>query len=242
VLNKPLVYLATIYHLMRCKLKTGRFPYLVPPGGSSLLGVIGYVNAAFELRQQIASGEIPEPQRIYVACGTMGTAAGLHLGLRAAKVSSHVVAVRVTSDRFVNRQAMIALTGRANAFIHSLDPSFPVFDFSLDNLDIRHGYFGKQYALFTEEAMQAACLMRDREGIRLDGTYTGKTLAALIDDARNRVLRGRSVLFWNTLNSRNLSESLSGIDYHELPRCFHRYFEDEVQPLDRGSYTSQLPA
>jgi 1-aminocyclopropane-1-carboxylate deaminase/D-cysteine desulfhydrase-like pyridoxal-dependent ACC family enzyme len=241
VLNKPLVYLATIYHLMRCKLTTGRFPYLVPPGGSSLLGVIGYVNAAFELRHQIASGEIPEPQYIYVACGTMGTAAGLLLGLRAAKVSSHLVSVRVTSDKFVNRQAMTALTGRANAFIHSLDPSFPVFDFSLDDLDIRHGYFGKQYALFTEDAMQAACLMRDREGIKLDGTYTGKTLAALIDDARNRVLRGRSVLFWNTLNSRSLSEPISGIDFRELPRCFHRYFEDEVQPLDRGSYTSQLP-
>lgn len=242
VMNKPLVYLATIYHLMRRRLKTGRFPYLVPPGGSSLLGVTGYVNAAFELRQLIASGEIPEPQYIYVACGTMGTAAGLHLGLRAAKVGSHVVSVRVTSNRFVNRQAMVTLAGKANAFIHSLDPSFPVFGFSPDDLDIRNGYFGKQYALFTEEAMHAACLMRDREGIELDGTYTGKTMAALIDDARNRSLRGKSVLFWNTLNSRSLYESISNIDYRELPRCFHRYFEDDVQPLDRRVYTSQLPA
>lgn len=233
IISKPLVYLATMYHLMRCRLKSGRFPYVVPPGGSSLLGITGYVNAAFELREQIANGEMPEPEHIYVACGTMGTTAGLVLGLRAAKLSSRVASVRVTSDRFVNARAMIKLISRAISFIHSLDASFPVFEFSPNDVDIRHGYFGGQYALFTEEAMRAASLMRDREGIKLDGTYTGKAMAALVDDAKNRILRGKSVLFWNTLNSRSLSESISGIDYRNLPGCFHRYFEEEVQPLDR---------
>jgi hypothetical protein len=28
----------------------------------------------------------------------------------------------------------------------------------------------------------------------------------------------------------------SGIDYHRLPRDFHRYFEEAVQPLDEGGY------
>jgi len=73
VRNMPLVYLATICKLLQCRLKSGCFPQLIPPGGSSALGVIGFVNAALELKEQIANGDIPEPEYIYVACGTMGT-------------------------------------------------------------------------------------------------------------------------------------------------------------------------
>ncbi len=235
MVNKPLVYLATVCRLLHCRLKNGRFPYLIPPGGSSLLGAIGFVNAAFELRDQIASGETPEPDCIYVACGTMGTTAGLLLGLRAAKLNTRVVSVRVTSERFVNTGSMLKLVSKVNSLIHSLDASFPVFDFSAADIDIRHNNFGERYALFTEEAVEAASLMSECQGIGLDGTYTGKALAALIDDARNRVLRGKKVLFWNTLNSKKPPASTSDLDYRNLPRCFHRYFRQEVQPLDRDS-------
>jgi 1-aminocyclopropane-1-carboxylate deaminase/D-cysteine desulfhydrase-like pyridoxal-dependent ACC family enzyme len=231
----PLVFLATVYQLVRHRVKSGRFPYLIPPGGSSPLGVAGFVNAAFELRKQVTNDEMPEPEYVYVACGTMGTAAGLLLGLRAARLKSHVVSVRVTSEKFVNTGRMTKLINRTNSLIHSLDPSFPMFEFSPTDADIRHGYFGKRYALFTNEGMEAVSLMRECEDIKLDGTYTGKALAALIDDARNGNLRGKSVLFWNTLNSRSHPESMSNLDYHELPRCFHRYFEEDVQPLDRDS-------
>ena len=231
--NMPLVYLATIYQLLRRRLKSGRFPQLIPPGGSSPLGVIGFVNAAFELRKQITNGEMPEPEYIYVACGTMGTAAGLILGLKAARLDSRVVPVRVTSEKFTSARGMIELINKTSSLLRSLDASFPVFEFSAADIDIRHDYFGERYALFTREGMEAVSMMREREGIKLDGTYTGKTLAALIDDAKSGRAQGKTVLFWNTLNSRDFSDAISSIDYHSLPREFHRYFEEKVQPLDR---------
>jgi len=233
VRNKPLVYAATIYQLLQHRLKKGRFPHFISPGGSSHLGVIGFVNAALELRKQITDGEMPEPEYIYVACGTMGTAAGLTLGLRAAKLSGQVVSVAVCSEKFTNTRAMIKLINKTNSLLHSLDASFPRFESSETDIDIRHDYFGKRYALFIDEGMEAVSLMRECEGIKLDGTYTGKALAALIHDAKNGSLRGKTVLFWNTLNSRDFSDAISNLDYHDLPRCFHRYFEEEVQPLDR---------
>jgi len=232
-INTPLVYLATMYQLLRHQLKSGSFPRLIPLGGSSPHGVAGFVNAAFELRKQITSGEMPEPEYIYVACGTMGTTAGLILGLKAAKLDGRVVSVGVTSEKLVNARGMISLINRTSSLLHSLDASFPEFDFSAADIEIRHDYSGERYALFTKEGMEAVSLMREREGIKLDGTYTGKTLAALIDDAKSGSLRGRTVLFWNTLNSRDFSDEISSIDYHSLPRDFHRYFETEVQPLDR---------
>jgi len=233
VRNMPLVRLATMYQLLRHRLKSGSFPRIIPPGGSSPTGTTGFVNAAFELRKQITNGEMPEPEYIYVACGTMGTAAGLILGLKAAKLDSRVVPVRVTSEKFVNARGMINLIDKTSSLLNSLDASFPRFEFSAADIDIRHDYFGKRYALFTREGMEAVSMMREREGIKLDGTYTGKTLAALIDDAKSGRAQGKTVLFWNTLNSRDFSDEISSIDYHSLPRGFHRYFETEVQPLDR---------
>ena len=225
--------LATLYQRVRHRLKSGRFPYVIPMGGSSLPGIAGFVNAAFELERQVAAGEMPVPEYIYVACGTMGTTAGLVLGMRAAGLESRVVSIRVTGEKSANQAAMLKLIRKINSFLHSLDPSFPMFQFSGGDLALRHDYFGKQYALFTPEAMEAAAMMRDREGIELDGTYTGKAFAALVGDARAGRLRDRTVLFWNTRNSRSLAGAIAGLDYRDLPRCFHQYFEEEVQPLDR---------
>ncbi|MFW6105097.1 MAG: 1-aminocyclopropane-1-carboxylate deaminase/D-cysteine desulfhydrase [Chloroflexota bacterium] len=233
VRNMPLVYAATTYQLLRHRLREGYFPYFIPPGGSSPLGVIGFINAGLELRRQVTSGQMPEPDYIYVASGTMGTAAGLNLGLRVAGLSGRVVSVRICSEKFVNTRAMAKLINKTNSLLHSLDASFPGFELSETDVDIRHDYFGGRYALFTEEGMEAVSLMRECEGIKLDGTYTGKALAALKHDAKSKSLGGKVVLFWNTLNSKDFSDAISDIDYRDLPRRFHRYFEEEVQLLDR---------
>ncbi len=230
--NMPLVYAATTYQLLRHRLGKGRLPYFIPPGGSSPLGLFGFVNAALELQGQIANGEMPEPDYIYVACGTMGTAAGLALGLRAASLGSRVISVRICGEKYVNKRAMIGLLNKTNSLLCSLDGSFPKLYFSETDVDIRHDHAGQRYALFTHEGMEAVSLMRKCEVIKLEGTYTGKALAALKHDAGGGSLRGKAVLFWNTLNSRDFSDDISGADYHDLPHPFHRYFEEEVQPLD----------
>jgi len=233
--NMRLLILGTMCQLLRHRLKHGQFPQVIPPGGSSPLGVIGFVNAAFELKQQIMKGEIPEPDRIYVASGTMGTAAGLMLGVKTANLKSEVVSVRVADERFVNARRMGRLIHKTNSLLCSLDPSIPTLEFSQKDMDIRHGFFGKQYALFTKEGMEAAALMKEHEGIELDGTYTGKAFACLMHDARQQHLRDMVVLFWNTHNSRDFSDAVANVDYHQLPLRLHRYFEEDVRLLDSHS-------
>jgi 1-aminocyclopropane-1-carboxylate deaminase/D-cysteine desulfhydrase-like pyridoxal-dependent ACC family enzyme len=233
--NMRLLILGTMCQLLRHRLKHGQFPQVIPPGGSSPLGVIGFVNAAFELKQQIMKGEIPEPDRIYVACGTMGTATGLMLGVKTANLKSEVVSVRVADERFVNVRRMGRLIHKTNSLLCRLDPSFPTLEFSQKDMDIRHGFFGKQYALYTKEGMEAAALMKEHEGIELEGTYTGKAFACLMHDAKEQDVRDRVVLFWNTHSSRDLSDAVANVDYHQLPLRLHRYFEEDVQLLDSHS-------
>jgi D-cysteine desulfhydrase len=232
--NIRLLALGTKYHLLRYKLRYGQFPQIIPLGGTSVLGTIGYVNAAFELKEQIIEGKIPEPDRIYVALGTMGTSVGLILGLKAINLKSRVISVLIANDK-INLDEMAKLFYETNSFLHSFDPTFPEFEFHQRDEDIRDGFFGKGYALFTEEGMDAMVLMEKNEDIKLDGTYTGKAFAALIHDAKKQDIRDKVILFWNTYHSLDFSDIINTLDYRRLPRCFHRYFEEEVQPLDRHS-------
>jgi len=94
-------------------------------------------------------GEMPEPDYIYVASGTMGTAVGLMLGLRAANLKSRVISVRVIGENFANLRKIVKLIHKTNSLLRSLDSSLPKLEFSEEDMDIRHDFFGQQYALFT---------------------------------------------------------------------------------------------
>ena len=63
----PLAAPAVLYQLLRHRLKCGQFPQVIPIGGSSPLGVVGFVNAAFELKQQILVHTTLEIVRRYVS-------------------------------------------------------------------------------------------------------------------------------------------------------------------------------
>ncbi len=65
------------------------------PGGSSPLGSLGWVSAADEIIEQVARGELPAPDVVYVALGSCGTVAGLLAGFRKAAFAPELVGVRV---------------------------------------------------------------------------------------------------------------------------------------------------
>ncbi|MBM4271329.1 MAG: pyridoxal-phosphate dependent enzyme [Deltaproteobacteria bacterium] len=231
-------YLEAITGLIeRFKMLDGVHPYFIPLGGSSPVGATGYVNAGFELAMQVAQGDIPSPDHIYLALGTMGTAAGLLLGLKAAGLKARVHAVRVVHSFMADEEKSNLLFCQTNELLRSLDTSFPLCAIEPEDLTIHHEYFGERYGLFTRKSVDAAALLRESDGIILDGTYTGKAGAAFLDHAASYVDKGEILLFWNTKNSRPFpGEVLSG-DYRRLPEPFHRYFIDPVQPLDQEFLT-----
>lgn len=223
---------ATCWQFAALSAREGKFPRVIPTGGSSPTGILGFVNAALELKGQIERGETPEPDLIYVASGTMGTAVGLALGARLAGLRATVVAVRVTAERFTNAERGEKLYTATNELLHQNDPAVPLVPFAEAALTLRHEFLGEQYALYTEAGMDAVRRLDDTEGIRLEGTYTGKALACLLADAAAGAFAGKRVLFWNTHNSVDFSKEIAGVDYHQLPAELHRYFEEPVQPLD----------
>lgn len=69
-------------------------PYVLPVGGSSDVGIRGFVDAGEELAAQIAAGDLPEPRTIVIAVGSGGSA----VGLARSSLSARIVGVLV-NDR-----------------------------------------------------------------------------------------------------------------------------------------------
>ena len=128
---------------------------------------------------------------------------------------------------------MVQLFHKTIFFLSSLDYSFPKITFSSQDIDIREDFKGQGYACFSEQGLSSITCMKEMEEIKLDGTYTGKTLAALINDAQKGFLQDKVVLFWNTYNSRTFPDIINNYDHKKLPKCFYKYFEQDVQPLDK---------
>lgn len=201
------------------------YPYVIPSGGSTPLGALGYVNAAFELKQQISDGLLPEPDYIYVPFGSMGTAMGLIVGLMAVGVKSKVVGVAVSQGKTKARAR--AFAQRVISLLRTYDKTFPNITITDDDFELYTDFVGPGYGHVTDAAAAAirTRFMEEFEAFTLDGTYAGKALAALLRDVHEKKITSKStVLFWNTYCNQTYDEITQGVDYHDLPLCFHGYF------------------
>lgn len=199
--SKYLLPGAVALTLARIQLASGRSAALIPGGGSSPVGALGFVNAGLELAGQIEAGLLPEPRAVFLPYGTGGTAVGLAIGLQLAGLKTRVVAVRVIDRLLANRLRLRLLARSAAELIRRHQPGVDLPRWPGANLEIRQGYIGRGYGHPTEAATRALAEFEQRAGIRLELTYTGKAAAAFLDEARKH--RG-PLLFWNTYSSADI--------------------------------------
>jgi D-cysteine desulfhydrase len=225
ILRLPAIYLR---HWRR----TGERPYLLWFGGSSTLGVLGYVEAALEIAEQVRAGAMPEPEFIFVPVGSGGTLAGLLLGLKLAGLESTAVGVRVYDRTFANERMVAFLANRALRLLRKADPAVPPAEISAREIVMLHDYFGSGYARFTRKGEEAVARMKALEGIALDGAYSGKAMAAFIDFMSVPARRERPALFIDTYNSRPLEPLGAGSGCECLPSELQKYFGCDLEPVD----------
>lgn len=179
--------------------------YFVMPGGSTRLGTFGSVNAAFELADQVRSGALPEPDRIFIAAATCGAAAGLIAGCRLAGLRSRVTAVRV-APAVPAHAVMIRVMARDVAwFMHEADYDVPRLRIEFGDFDVVTDQLGAGYGHATEAS--AAALDWARPLLTLEPTCTAKALAACLLYCRARARPGETVLFWNTTSSATVRQA-----------------------------------
>ena len=197
--------------------RDGIAPAVIPMGGTSALGAVAYVNAAFELADQA-----PLPDVVYVAAGTVGTAIGLAIGFAALGAATRVEAVRVTPGEVCNLPAAQELARATVKLLRGM-AAFP--DLSAEQLpfNLREDHYGPGYGIPTPETLAAVDVAR-KAGVTLETTYTGKAFAAFLADAAIGGLADQDVVFWNTYNSAPLpapgpDEALPEVLREYVSRC-----------------------
>lgn len=186
---------------------SGKAPYRVAYGGSSSVGALGYVETGLEIAAQIDAGECPEPEAIYCAMGSGGTAAGLAIGLAAAGLTTRVRAVRVTPRLVCNRATVATLVANTVRRIRKQARSFPaVVRAAISAIEIDHDHVGAGYGAADPRAQEATRLAA-RDDLHLDPTYTARAFARFTADARHA---SRPLMFLHTLSRADLSPLLEG--------------------------------
>jgi 1-aminocyclopropane-1-carboxylate deaminase/D-cysteine desulfhydrase-like pyridoxal-dependent ACC family enzyme len=171
---------------------------LVPLGGSSAVGTMGYVDAGGELAAQIRRGVLPEPDVCVVALGSGGTAAGLAVGFRRAGLRTRVVGVCVSAPPW-------ALRASARHLARACGRRTGVADARIDTDD---RFLGAGYGFRTREGDEATELARTHAGLILEPTYTAKAFACALWFVRAR--QERTILYWHTLSSAPMRPLLEG--------------------------------
>ena len=199
--------------------------YYMPPGASNPLGTLGFVNAMLELKDQINSGELPEPHHIFVACGSSGTTAGLLLGANIAQLKTKIHSIQTSTPNYSSLIVIKKIAKQTRELIAKYDKNLP--EISLENLIFNKNYFGGIYGIPTKEGLESIKIAKETENIKLEPTYTGKAFAALLGFVRENKeeIKDKTILFWNTYNSRDFSEIVAQMDYRNLPKELHWVFE-----------------
>jgi D-cysteine desulfhydrase len=174
----------------------GRPPYLLPAGGSSPVGVLGYVEAALEIAAQVEAGALPEPAQVVVAVGTGGTAAGLALGFQIAGLRSRVIGVVVNDQLRLDPPVVARLARRTATLLERRGARLGRLDIGPEMLDLTRDQIGAGYGHPTEAASVAASLAAE-DALVLDPVYTAKAMAGLLA-LREEGRLGDPVLFVHT--------------------------------------------
>jgi 1-aminocyclopropane-1-carboxylate deaminase/D-cysteine desulfhydrase-like pyridoxal-dependent ACC family enzyme len=201
---------------------TADAPIIIPPGGSNATGSIGYVNAALELAAQIDSGLAPRPSRIHLAAGTLGTAAGLAVGLAWAGLDVPVVATRITSKLVANDRVLRKLVGGCVRLLREAGAETPSPAAALRLLELRHDQIGTGYGHATD-AGDAAQDAFSELGLHLDPTYTAKAAAGLLADPSPGL-----PLFWHTLSAVAPLDLLADVRAADLPPALAAYLAGDA--------------
>ena len=170
--------------------REGRKALVIPLGGSTPTGALGYARCAREIAQQEATMDL-RFDRVVVPNGSSGTQAGLVAGYVAMGRDPSVVrGYSVLADAAKARQSTVTLANETLGLL-SLPPTVVGDDVHIDATQLGDGY-----GVATDAMKAAVRLAASREGLLLDPVYSGKAFAGLLGALRDGSVRdGETVLF-----------------------------------------------
>ena len=170
----------------------GRRPYLIPLGGSNVVGAAAYALAFAELWEQMQERSVAF-DRIVFASSSGGTQAGLVAGATACGYEGQLLGISIDQT---SAELSALVSGLAAEVCFYLEVAGPP---PLRLVAVDDDYLGGGYAVMGDPEREAIRQLARTEGILLDPVYTGRAMAGLLDLIRcGSIGSGETVLFWHT--------------------------------------------
>ena len=168
--------------------QAGKKPYLVPYGGSSPVGALGYAYAVDEFVKQDVKTD-------WIVFGTSsgGTHAGLTLGKRIFGYKGKILGISIDEPEAWLKTNVSTLASDASELLSER------IEFTPEDVLATDAYCQAGYGVLTDAEREAVKLFAKYEGMLLDPVYTGRAAAGLIDLIRKGFFKkDEAVLFWHT--------------------------------------------
>jgi D-cysteine desulfhydrase family pyridoxal phosphate-dependent enzyme len=169
----------------------GRKPYLVPYGGSSPTGALGYAFAVTELMAQMK--DFGGLDWIVFGTSSGGTHAGLVLGQRVFGYKGNVLGISIDEPETWLKERVSKLASDASEKLGER------IEFTQADVLANADYCTAGYGVLTDAEREAVRMFAKCEGLLLDPVYTGRAAAGMIDLIRKGFFKkDETVLFWHT--------------------------------------------
>ncbi len=151
----------------------GRKGYIIPGGGSNVIGATGYVACAQEILEQTFDMGL-NLDYVVTTSGSGGTHGGLLVGLLGNNSNIPIIGVSVRANKEKQEKMIFDLAQRTADHV-GFNSKIP-----REAVNVIDGYVGAGYSVPTDEMVEAVQLLARTEGILLDPVYTGKAMSGLI--------------------------------------------------------------
>lgn len=170
----------------------GENVYIIPEGGSSPLGALGYFHAAEEILRQSQKLKI-DFDYVVTLLGSTATFGGLILGSKYFGAPWQCVGVNMSP---YSEYAM----GRRLAFINRVSDYWNLgITITLNDMIVDSSAGGSGYNIPDAKTREYIYMMAREEGIILDPCYTGKAFGGIVEMARDgRIPKDSKVLLIHT--------------------------------------------
>ena len=148
----------------------GKKPYIIPTGGSSATGGLGYASCALELMQQSFLMNL-KIDNIILTTGSGGTHGGLIAGMKALCANIPVTGV------CISQKNESKLLNTAIETAKKMNTPLP----TIDDIILHDDYIGEDYSIPTEGMIETVKLLAKTESVLLDPIYTGKAMHGMLD-------------------------------------------------------------
>lgn len=173
----------------------GKNPYLIPYGGSNVIGAFGFVEAVKEIKEQVTKMNLPLDHIIF-SSSSGGTHAGLTVGKFIYSLNSNFIGIQIDKGEagdipFLEHVLNLCNETAKYAGIEKV--------FSKNDISLKDEFMDADYGVVTQREQRAIKLLAELEGVLLDPVYTGRAFGALIDMIEKKEFSSNeNILFWHT--------------------------------------------